>query len=267
MTINKEQNRQSHNKDTWWSVTNTKENLVPCGDPMKWRLKESLGRRRERSNAAATQHSPLRFSTVLVCRQGQLAHSSAQLRPRQRSIRGYQICTRNSKGGKTKVHGSKAKTKATRYRKESLAELNLICQWYELYGRHPNRGHENESKQESLHNEKKTLDTQQKDEWQQRPPHNAQELWLYEQIRWWVELRCEWQIYMKWGKASSWTLKEDYSWRGANAACETDAKLLFCPECFLHMQALEQVPPQPRDLHVPMVLTTAIGHPFSWSRQ
>lgn len=52
-----------------------------------------------------------------------------------------------------------------------------------------------------------------------------------------------------------------------NAACETDAKLLFCPECFLHMQALEQVPPQPRDLHVPMVLTTAIGHPFSWSRQ
>lgn len=123
------------------------------------------------------------------------------------------------------------------------------------------------SKQESLHDEKKTLDTQQKDEWQQRPPHNAQELWLYEQIRWWVELRCEWQIYMKWGKASSWTLKEDYSWRGANAACETDAKLLFCPECFLHMQALEQVPPQPRDLHVPMVLTTAIGHPFSWSRQ
>lgn len=234
---------------------------------MKWRLKESLGRRRERSNAAATQHSPLRFSTVLVCRQGQLAHSSAQLRPRQRSIRGYQICTRNSKGGKTKVHGSKAKTKATRYRKESLAELNLICQWYELYGRHSNRGHENESKQESLHNEKKTLDTQQKDEWQQRPPHNAQELWLYEQIRWWVELRCEWQIYIKWGKASSWTLKEDYSWRGANAACETDAKLLFCPECFLHMQALEQVPPQPRDLHVPMVLTTAIGHPFSWSRQ
>lgn len=166
MTINKEQNKQSHNKDTWWSVTNTKEKLVPCGDPMKWRLKESLGRRRERSNAAAAQHSPLRFLTVLVCRQEQLAHSSVQFRPRQRSIRGCQICTHNSKGGKTKAHGSKAKTKATRDHKESLAELNLDCQWYELYGRHPNRGHENESKQqESLHNEKKTLDTQQKGEY------------------------------------------------------------------------------------------------------
>lgn len=74
---------------------------------------------------------------------------------------------------------------------------------------------------------------------------------------------------MKRKKASSSTLKEDYSWRDANAACETDAKLLFCPECFPHMQALEQVPPQPETCmwsQMPMVLTTAIGHPFSWSR-